>query len=156
MSTTFDDLKKKVKTVADATVDATKQLAILSKCKVQIVAEQEKIRSLYTKLGKLYYKDFVTDEEPDEAEYNPLCDSISDHYRKIARLREKMNEAKNNYNTMKREDAQTRQKETEEENRLILLASGTSPSPEDLADEDDLLEELNNLNNDTPYGEILD
>ena len=157
MNTTFDNLKQKVRSAAAVTVDATKQLALISKCKVQIAAEQEKIRSLYTKLGKLYYKDFVTDEEPDEAEYQPLCDGISAHYRKIAELREQLEDAKANYQGAKQGAKEAKQKEDEAEDRLILLAASR---PEDTsnqdADEADLLEELNNLNNDTPYGEILD
>ena len=99
---TFEELKDKALHAASVTADAAKQLAIISKCRVQIVAEQEKIRALYAKLGKVYYKDYVTDEEPDEAEYEPLCDSISAHYRRISRLRELMEEAKSNYQAVKK------------------------------------------------------
>lgn len=155
---TFENLKSKVMNAATATVDATKQFAIISKCKVKIAAEQEKIRSLYTKLGKLYYKDYVTDEEPDEAEYVPLCNRISDHYRKIALLREKMEEAKNNYEGVKKESQECKKQAAKEEDQLINLATTQTEASADTtaSDEDDLLEELNNLNNDTPYGEILE
>ena len=104
-------------------MDATKQFAIISKCKIKISTEQDKIRSLYAELGKLYYKDFVTDEEPDEAEYLPLCNRISAHYRKIAQLRERMNKAKTDYQGVKQEDQEIKQQATEEENRLITLAT---------------------------------
>ena len=155
---TFENLKSKVKSAATATVDATKQFAIVSKCKVKISTEQDKIRALYAELGKLYYKDYVTDEEPDEAEYKPLCNRISAHYRKIAQLRDRMNEAKNNYQSVKQEDQDAKEQEAEEENRLITLAAtqAESSSASTGSDEDDLLEELNSLNNETPYGEILD
>ena len=158
MSTNFDNFKKKVKTAASATVDATKQFAIISKCKLLIAAEQEKIRSLYTKLGKVYYKDYVTDEEPDEAEYKPLCSQISARYRKIAQLRDRIEEVKANYQDVKQECREAKQKATEAEDRLITIASSRVEEdyPEVEAEEADLLEELNSLNNDTPYGEILD
>ncbi len=119
---TFDDLKEKAYTVAGAAADAAKQMAIVSKCRVQILAEQEKIRSLYAKLGKLYYKDYVTDEEPDEAEYVPLCDSISEGYRRISQLRDKMTEAKEDYRTMKENKKNAKKQKEEEEEQLINMA----------------------------------
>ena len=39
----------------------------------------------------------MTDEEPDEAEYQPLCEAISDSFRLINELREEMAEAKEAY-----------------------------------------------------------
>ena len=156
MSTNFDSLKQKFMSAASVTVDATKQFAIISKCKVQIAAEQEKIRCLYAQLGKLYYKDYVTDEEPDEAEYKPLCNRISEHYRKIALLRERMEEVKANYQSVKQEDVTSKKQASEDEERLIYLASSQDETASSTDDEADLLEELNNLNNSNPYGEILD
>ena len=156
---TFETIKNKVKGAATATVDATKQFAIVSKCKIKISTEQDKIRALYAELGKLYYKDYVTDEEPDEAEYMPLCDRISAHYRKIACLRQRMNQAKNNYQGVKQEAQEAKQQATAEEEQLITLATARPelPAPSNLTtDEQNLLDELNNLNNETPYGEILD
>ncbi len=153
----YEEFKRKAKKAADATVDAARQFAILSKCKMQIIAEQEKIRSLYTKLGKVYYKDYITDEEPDEAEYQPLCDSISFHYRRISKLRDLMNEVKNNSEAFKKEAQAAKKKAAAEEQKLIALASAQADEDaDDDAAEEDLLEELNSLNNDTPYGEILD
>lgn len=158
MSITYENFKKNVKKAATATVDATRQFAIISKCKVLIAAEQEKIRTLYTQLGKVYYKDYVTDEEPDEAEYKPLCNQISARYRKISALRDRIEEVKANYQDVKKEHMETKQKEQEAENKLILLAAAQVDSTpvEPTDDEADLLEELNNLNNDTLYGEILE
>ena len=86
--------KETAQNIAGSAVGATRCMAILSKCRVEILAEQERIRRLYTRLGKVYYKDFVTDEEPDEAEYGPLCEKISEAYRRINRLREEMEDAK--------------------------------------------------------------
>ena len=123
MNTNFDNLKEKVKIAASATVDATKQFAIISKCKMQIAAEQEKIRSLYAKLGKLYYKDFITDEEPDEAEYNPLCKQISNHYRKISALRDRIEEVRDNYQGVKEENIAAKKKAEAAETHLMRLAT---------------------------------
>ncbi len=155
MMPNYEELKAKAKKAAVGAADAAKQLAALSKCKVQIVAEQEKIRSLYTKLGKLYYKDFITDEEPDEAEYEPLCDNISAHYRKLSQLRDLMNDIKAGSQPGKKESNDAAQQEAANEEQLMALAAAEDTSAEDAAAED-LLEELNNLNKDTPYGEILD
>lgn len=155
---TLENLKAKVKVAATATVDATKQFAIISKCKLKIAAEQDKIRKLYAKLGKLYYKDFITDEEPDEAEYKPLCDSISDHYRQISYLRARLEEAKTNYQSVKEEDKEIKDQAAKEEDRLIDLAFSQAEAVVStvVSDEDVLLEELNSLNNEPAYGEILD
>ena len=69
----------------------------MSKKRLAILTEQEKIRRNYTKLGKIYYKDYVTDEEADNAEYQPLCESISASFRRINELREEIAEAKAEY-----------------------------------------------------------
>ena len=69
-------------------------VALISKKKFAILAEQDKIRRCYTQLGKVYYKDYVTDEEPDDAEYDPLCERISQSFRRINRLRQELEAAK--------------------------------------------------------------
>lgn len=79
---------------AHAAKDTTKTLAKIAKCKMQILKLQEGIRKNYQKLGKVYYKDFITDEEPDEAEYDPLCRQISESYQRISRLKEMIAELK--------------------------------------------------------------
>ena len=86
--------KKTAQNIAGGAVGATRYMATVSKCRMEILAEKERIRRLYTRLGKVYYKDFVTDEEPDEAEYAPLCEKISEAYRRINALREEMEDAK--------------------------------------------------------------
>lgn len=157
MNTNFDNLMKQAKSVLCNTVDTAKQLGNISKYKVQIAAEQEKIRKLYHQLGKLYYKDYVTDEEPDEAEYQPLCSGISAHYRKIAALREMIEEIKSNPQGVKEETMAKKQAADAEETALIRCAMSESAadSVDPLADEEDLLEELNSLNLDSSfYGEI--
>ena len=89
--------KKTAQNIAGNAMDTARYMALISKCRLEILAEQERIRRLYTRLGKVYYKDYVTDEEPDEAEYKPLCEKISASYRRINKLREKIEDAKAAY-----------------------------------------------------------
>ena len=83
--------------------------------------EQEKIRRLYAKLGKVYYKDYVTDEEPDEAEYAPICNAISDSFRRINTLKEELSDAK---------DAYRADKEDEELSRGVVILPVDEPEKE--------------------------
>ncbi len=76
---------------------AAKYCAFVSARKLSILREQERIRTLYAKLGKVCYKDHMLDEEPDEAEYLPLFDDISAAYRRIAELRASLEEARREY-----------------------------------------------------------
>lgn len=75
---------------ADKATEAARHLAFVTGRKLQIIRQQEHIRHLYAQLGKLYYKDRITDTEPDEAEYQPICDAISDAYRTISRIRDEI------------------------------------------------------------------
>ena len=88
---------QKATEAAQSAAKAAKYVAFVSKRKLAIAAEQEKIRRAYTKRGKVYYKDYVTDEEPDQAEYAPICDEISDSYRKINALKDEIADAKAAY-----------------------------------------------------------
>ena len=117
----FDNLKEKAYYAASLTADTAKHLALISKYRLAILAEQEKIRSLCTKLGKVYYKDYITDEEPDEAEYSPLCDRISDCYRRINELREKLEDLKAG------NKAEKEAEEAEEEDLIALIAAQEDP-----------------------------
>lgn len=70
-----------------------KHYAGIAKMKMEIRMEEEHIRKNYTKLGKLYYRDFITEAEPDAAEYEPLCAKISDSYRRITDLKQEIADA---------------------------------------------------------------
>ncbi len=100
---TVDNLMDKASGAAQSAARAAKYVALISKKRLAILNEQEKIRRSYTKLGKIYYKDYVTDEEPDDAEYYPLCESISESFRRINELREEIAAAKAEYNAEKTE-----------------------------------------------------
>ena len=94
MKETMETLKCKAVHVAAGAAQTARLVALISKKKFAILAEQDKIRRCYTQLGKVYYKDYVTDEEPDDAEYDPLCERISQSFRRINRLRQEMEAAK--------------------------------------------------------------
>lgn len=93
----MQSLKNTAGRAANTAAKAAKHVAFISRCRMEILAEKEKIRRNYAKIGKVYYKDYVTDEEPDEAEYKPLCDSITYSYQVINRLREAIADAKAAY-----------------------------------------------------------
>lgn len=127
MTQSLETLKEILEGSAHAALRTTKLLAYISQRKLSIFAEQEKIRRLYTKLGKVYYKDFVTDEEPDEAEYNPLCQRISECYRRINDLREEILEAKEAY---KAEKGQVVLTESEEDVEIVPYLPETTETQE--------------------------
>ncbi len=99
-----ENLKEKAAGAALSAAKTAKYLAFVAKRRMEIAMEQEKIRRAYTKLGKIYYKDYVTDEEPDEAEYKPLCEAISESFRRINALKDEMAAAKEEYNGVSDEE----------------------------------------------------
>lgn len=94
---TMEEFKGMAAEAAQNAARTAKYVALVSKKRLAILNEQERIRRNYTKLGKVYYKDYVTDEEPDEAEYGPICEEISDSYRRINMLRDEIAQAKATY-----------------------------------------------------------
>lgn len=71
------ELKGKAMDAAQVAVQKTRDMAAIAKAKLSITAEKEKIRKAHQELGKLYYRDYVLDEEMDSAEYLPWCDKIT-------------------------------------------------------------------------------
>ena len=94
----MDHFKEKASEAAVSAAKVAKYVAFVSKKRLAIVSEQDKIRRAYAKLGKVYYKDYVTDEEPDEAEYKPLCDAITASFSRINDMKEELAAAKAEYN----------------------------------------------------------
>ncbi len=92
-----NELKEMAAGAALSAAKAAKYAARNAKIRMEIAMEQDKIRRAYAKLGKLYYKDYVTDEEPDEAEYKPLCENISACFRAINMLKEDLEDLKDEY-----------------------------------------------------------
>ena len=66
-SDNLEGLKKLVSDFAQAATSLTKKAASATKTNVSLISEQERQKKAYLELGKLYYRDFITGEEPDEA-----------------------------------------------------------------------------------------
>ena len=88
----LEALKKLVNDVAKTAKKATKGAAAVTKAEVSILSEQDKLRKAYLALGKLYYRDYITGEDPDDAEYIPLCDAITEATKNIDELKAKVSE----------------------------------------------------------------
>ena len=90
----FEVLKEAAAGVAKSAAEKTKLLSIIAKNNLTILAEEDKIKKAYTELGKVYYKDFIMEEEPDEAEYLPWCEKITECKKKVEALREEIADCK--------------------------------------------------------------
>lgn len=131
MKENVEALKDKVVDAAQAAGRVAKLAATISQKKVLIAREQERIRRNYTRLGKVYYKDYVTDEEPDEAEYKPLCEEISNSFRYINDLKEDIEDAKEAYRAAKQQAKQ----DADVEILPYLPESATEEKPEEKPEE---------------------
>ena len=118
---TMEEIRNLASDAAQSAAKTARYIALVSKKRVEIAREQEKIRRLYAKLGKVYYKDYVTDEEPDDAEYAPICNAISDSFRRINTLKEELSDAK---------DAYRADKEDEELSRGVVILPVDEPEKE--------------------------
>ena len=134
MNENVEALKDKAVDAAQAAARAAKLVAILSQKKLLIAREQEKIRRNYTRLGRIYYKDYVTDEEPDEAEYKPLCEAISNSFRYINDLKDDIADAKEDYSAAKQ---QAKAAQTEDVEIVPYLPEGEEkPQPTEKDEEE--------------------
>lgn len=134
MNENVEALKDKAVDAAQAAARAAKLVAILSQKKLLIAREQERIRRNYTRLGRIYYKDYVTDEEPDEAEYKPLCEAISNSFRYINDLKDDIADAKEEYNAAKQ---QAKAAQTEDVEIVPYLPEGEEkPQPTEKNEEE--------------------
>ena len=93
----LEALKGFVAEAAQAAARVTKSAAAVTKSNISILTEQDKQKKAYLELGKLYYRDFITGEEPDDAEYLPLCEAITEAAKNIEALRAELEEAKVNF-----------------------------------------------------------
>ena len=118
---TMEEIRNLASDAAQSAAKTARYIALVSKKRVEIAREQERIRRLYAKLGKVYYKDYVTDEEPDDAEYAPICNAISDSFRRINTLKEELSDAK---------DAYRADKEDEELSRGVVILPADEPEKE--------------------------
>lgn len=91
---TFENIKTKASEAAQVAATKAKNLAQIAKANIDIRAEQDKQKKAYNELGKLFYRDFITGEEADEAEYMPWCDKVTESVRKVNELRDLIDELK--------------------------------------------------------------
>lgn len=101
----LEALKGLVADAAQAAARVTKSAAAVTKSNINLLTEQDKLKKAYQELGKLYYRDFITGEEPDDAEYLPLCDAITEATKAIEALRGELEEAKASFAKPAREEA---------------------------------------------------
>ena len=87
LNDSFETLKNMLTDFAQVATRMTKSAAALTKANINILSEQDKLKKAYMELGKLYYRDYITGEEPDDAEYLPLCDAITEATQNIDNLR---------------------------------------------------------------------
>ncbi|MBO4419550.1 MAG: hypothetical protein J5789_06990 [Oscillospiraceae bacterium] len=97
LNDSLETLKGFVAEAAQAAARVTKSAAAVTKSNISILSEQDKQKKAYLELGKLYYRDYITGEEPDDAEYLPLCEAITEAAKNIETLRGEVEEAKANF-----------------------------------------------------------
>ena len=90
----LETLKGLFAEAAQTAARVTRSAASVTKSNLSILSEQEKQKKAYLELGKLYYRDFITGEEPDDAEYLPLCEAITEATKNIEALRGDLETAK--------------------------------------------------------------
>ncbi|MBQ1372065.1 MAG: hypothetical protein IIY70_03955 [Oscillospiraceae bacterium] len=99
----LEALKGLVAEAAQAATRVAKSTAAVTKSNISLLAEQDKLKKAYQELGKLYYRDFITGEEPDEAEYLPLCNAITEATKNIELLRDELEDAKASFGKPEKE-----------------------------------------------------
>ena len=79
---------------AQSAAKRSKRLATMAKANVAIQQEEVKVRKAQVELGKVFYKNFVSGEEADMAEYLPLCEKITASLKIIEGLKAEIEQAK--------------------------------------------------------------
>ena len=106
LNESLETLKGFVAEAAQAAARVTKSAAAVTKSNISILTEQDKQKKAYLELGKLYYRDYITGEEPDDAEYLPLCEAITEAAKAIEALRGEVEEAKANFSKPAKEETE--------------------------------------------------
>lgn len=91
---TFENIKTKATEAAQTAAAKAKTLAQIAKANIDIRSEQDKQKKAYTELGRLFYRDYITGEASDEAEYLPWCEKITDSVKKVNELRDMIDDLK--------------------------------------------------------------
>lgn len=118
LNDSLEALKGLVAEAAQAAARVTKNAASVAKANVSILTELDKQKKAYLELGKLYYRDYITGEEPDDAEYLPLCEAITEATKNLEALRGELEEAKSAFTAKAEEPAVDAETEPVEEPNL--------------------------------------
>ena len=90
----LETIREKATEAAAAAANSTKRLAEIAKANIAIYSQEDKIKKAQLELGKLYYRDYVVDEEMDMAEYLPWCKKIDEAKKTIADLQDYIDDLK--------------------------------------------------------------
>lgn len=141
-SDNFDAIRGYATNAAQTAVKKTKMLASVAKANIAILAEEEKIKKAQLELGKIYYKDFILDEEPDQAEYLPLCDRITESLKLIDNLKLEIALAREETGVAEEDEEAPAAKAEEPEGILAIEAPAVEEAPaEEAAAEEPAAEE---------------
>ncbi|MCD8004218.1 MAG: serine proteinase [Oscillospiraceae bacterium] len=84
---TFDEIKSQVTDLAQAGVARTREMAEITKLRLNNAAEEDSIRKAYTEIGRQYYA--AHQNEPEDA-FAALCRQIAASKEKIAYNKQKI------------------------------------------------------------------
>ena len=87
----FDELKNKAAGVLGTMAGAASRAAGAAKTSVNVCAEEDKIRTAYQALGKLYYRDSKAGTAPSGPEYDRELEKIEAAFARIRELRNQDN-----------------------------------------------------------------
>lgn len=83
----FDELKNKAAGVLGTMAGAASRAARAARTSVSICAEEDKVRTAYQALGKLYYRDSKAGAAPSGPEYDREVEKIEAAFARIRELR---------------------------------------------------------------------
>ncbi len=90
----FENLGKKVGEAAQAAAKKSSELMEVTKINMNITQEEDKIKKLYTEMGKKIYEDYCSD--PGSAsQFAEQCEAIGTHRETIDNLKKRIREVKN-------------------------------------------------------------
>jgi Zn finger protein HypA/HybF involved in hydrogenase expression len=90
----FDNFTKKVTDTAKAAAKKSSELVEVTKLNMNIGAEEDKIRKIYTEIGKAVYDKYAKEEEVDEA-FRGQYEKIVSIEKAIEEMKQKILEMKN-------------------------------------------------------------
>lgn len=89
----FENLTKKVTETAKAAARKSGDIVEVTKLNMNISSEEDKIKKVYTDIGKTVYESFDKGEEiPDN--FKELCEKVRVHFKNIEEMKEKILELK--------------------------------------------------------------